>query len=225
MLRQARSYGEQSATPSKMDDERARSMSKCIVASHLPQELRDAIVGKLQTQETLLHDGELTKGAVFDLAKPVLLSHQVFTAAEPTLPVLKATDAACCVWKPCERSGVLQRCPSRLSEELRLERCRPRAVFEIQDLDVDVSSDGAALLNGFDIFDEGAVLSLGAPYHVEDYCLQNITTLQQSHKNASDACKVWFIVTDPVKGQHLRRAQHHSVCAALVESADYVLVQ
>jgi hypothetical protein len=136
-------------------------------------------------------------------------------------------DVECSVWKPNERSGALQSSSSRLSDELRLDRCRPRAIFEIQDIDVHVSDDGAALLNGFDIFDEGAVLSLGAtftPYHVEDYCLQNIATLQRSHKNASDACKIWFIVTD-AKGQNLRRMQYRSVCVAMVESADYVLVQ
>jgi hypothetical protein len=90
------------------------------------------------------------------------------------------------------------------------------------------SDDAAALLDGLDIFDEGALLSIGSTfkaYHVEDYCLQNVATLQRVHKDASDACKMCFITTDPVKGQNLRRAHYRNVCMEVIDGADYVIVQ
>jgi hypothetical protein len=136
------------------------------------------------------------------------------------------------VWKPSDRYRTLQRCESTVATELvafaftNNER-GTRSVFEIQGLDVKVSDEAVTLLDGFDIFDEGACLSMGStftPFHVEDYCLQNVATLQRVHKNASDACKVWFITTDPIKGQDLCRAHYREVCMEVVEGANYVIV-
>jgi hypothetical protein len=90
------------------------------------------------------------------------------------------------------------------------------------------SEAAVALLDGLDIFDEGALVSIGSTftaYHVEDYCLQNVATLQRVHEKGSDACKVWFITTDPVKGQNLRRAHYRNVCMEVIDGADYVIVQ
>jgi hypothetical protein len=104
----------------------------------------------------------------------------------------------------------------------------PRSTFEVQGLNVKASDDAAAFLDGLDIFDEGALLSIGSTFkacHVEDYCLQNVATLQRVHEKASDACKVWFITTDPVKGQNLRRAHYRNVCMEVIDGADYVVVQ
>jgi hypothetical protein len=177
----------------------------------------------------------LTRKRLLRLNEPVLLPQELFTAAERTLDTLKATDAPCCVWKPrSDRYGTLHRCESKLSTELatgtanKNRRADSRSIFEIQGLNVKVSGMAAALLEGLDIFDEGALLSMGSTfteYHVEDYCLQNVVTLQRVHKEASDVCKVWFITTDPVKGQNLRRAHYRNVCMDVIDGADYVVVQ
>jgi hypothetical protein len=177
----------------------------------------------------------LTKKSLLRLDKPVLLPHELFTAgaAERALDALKATNAPCCVWKPSDRYRTLQRRESSLATELAASATTdsergPRNIFEIQGLSVKVSDEAATLLDGLDIFDEGALLSMGStftPFHVEDYCLQNVATLQRVHKNANDACKVWFITTDPIKGQDLRRAHYREVCMEVIEGADYVVVQ
>jgi hypothetical protein len=72
------------------------------------------------------------------------------------------------------------------------------------------------------------MLTLGSTFtqfHVEDYALQNICTLQRIHKKGSDAFKIWFITTDPTKGQALRRAQYHTMCLDVIQGAEFVLVQ
>jgi hypothetical protein len=70
--------------------------------SGLSGELKAAILRK---QVTLLSTSSvsLTKRSVLRLNEPVLLSHELFTAAERKLDALKATDAPCCVWKPSDR--------------------------------------------------------------------------------------------------------------------------
>jgi hypothetical protein len=197
----------------------------------LAEELKAAIRRKQAKHDPLL--AALTKKSLLRLDKPVLLSQQeLFTvaAAECTLDAMKASSAPCCVWKPSARYSTLQRCESTLAAELANtnDNKGPRSIFEIQGLSVKVSDEAVALLDGLDIFDEGALLSMGStftPFHVEDYCLQNMATLQRVHKNASDACKVWFITTDPIKGQDLRRAHYREVCMEVIEGADYVIVQ
>ncbi len=192
------------------------------------EDIKAAIHRKLEQQRDVSLSEPLTKSSLLRLGKPVLLEQEIFAATERTLDSLKATNARCSVWEASERYNVLQRRRSRLSKELcdTSSSSAPRGIFEIQNLTIDVSDE--ALLDGFDIFDEGALLSLGStftPYHVEDYCLQNLATLQRVHKHASDACKIWFITTDPIKGQNLRRAQYHNLCLEMIEGADYVIVQ
>ena len=208
------------------------SAYRCVATSVLPSELKNAVLSRLREQgDSVFVARPWTKEDLLRLNKPGIFPHEMFTAAERTLQALRNSDAPCSVWEASDRYGVLTRCPSSLAKELgekKLSLSRPRGVFDIQNLNVTMAHVAEELLDGFDIFDEGALLSLGSTFtsfHVEDYCLQTMSTLQRVHSRAADACKIWFVTTDPVKGQNMRRAQYHCLCLSVIECADYILVQ
>jgi hypothetical protein len=84
-----------------------------------------------------------------------LLPLELFTAAERTHGVLKATDAPCCGWKPSDRYSTLQQYKSTVAAEVSaaaVDGGVPCSVFEIQGLDVKTSNEAVTLLDGLDIF-------------------------------------------------------------------------
>lgn len=207
-----------------------KEVFECLNGSCLSKDLICALQSKLKRQSSVNLVEPLTKTSILRLDRPVVLNQEMFCVAQLSLEALMNAGAVCNVWERSERLGVLERVAVKLSPDMRPSNGISRVFMDIQGLSKTVSASGEALLNGFDIFDEGEVLSFGStftPHHVEDYCLQNIATLQRVHDCPTDSFKVWFVTStaNATNGQKLRRSHDQRIGTDLVESADYVLVQ
>lgn len=190
--------------------------------------MKEAIHRKLQDASFRVSVKDVTQQVLFNQETPLLISEELFTVHPLEISDLERKKLQCVEWQPSERTGVLAKHKRALRNVLNEKRDwleHPFALYDFVGLDADTSQAASRLLDSLDVFDEGAVMSFGSTftrYHVEDYAMANLQTLQRRQGNSF---KAWFIVVDPVRGQQLRRAQDHVVSERLVESADYIIIQ
>jgi hypothetical protein len=194
------------------------------------------LIGKLKAQGSKfkVSSNDIDQRLVFKHTAPLLIAEELFKVkgGASLQRLRRQKQLTCGEWIPSSRGGNLIKHTRPLHEVLCEDRITKRdnmtpsfSPFDIMGVQANVSPCAERVLNGLDIFDEGALITFGSlftRYHVEDYGMANFQTLQRTKGHSF---KVWFIITDPVRGQSIQRGRDHVVSERLVDSADCILLQ
>ena len=106
------------------------------------------------------------------------------------------------VWKRRERSRVLERRKVPLAAAVReaAASAAPYSIFDISGLRSVASANARDVLDGFHVINEGVLMTFGetfTPFHVEDYAMANVQTLQRAHSDPAVGAAA-AVVTAPV---------------------------